>query len=54
MTERADALARLIVLENGEALRDARAEALYSAEFFRWSREEAVRIEGSLAIAPPG
>ena len=54
MTERADALARLMVLENGKALRDARAEALYSAEFFRWYAEEAVRMEGSLAIAPSG
>ena len=54
MTERADALARLMVLENGKALRDARAEALYSAEFFRWYAEEAVRMEGSLSIAPSG
>jgi succinate-semialdehyde dehydrogenase / glutarate-semialdehyde dehydrogenase len=54
MTERADVLARVMVLENGKALRDARAEALYSAEFFRWYAEEAVRIEGSVAIAPSG
>jgi succinate-semialdehyde dehydrogenase / glutarate-semialdehyde dehydrogenase len=54
MTERADALARLMVLENGKALRDARAEAVYSAEFFRWYAEEAVRMEGSVAIAPSG
>jgi succinate-semialdehyde dehydrogenase/glutarate-semialdehyde dehydrogenase len=54
MTERADALARLMVLENGKALRDAKAEALYSAEFFRWYAEEAVRMEGSVQIAPSG
>jgi succinate-semialdehyde dehydrogenase/glutarate-semialdehyde dehydrogenase len=54
MTERADALARLMVLENGKALRDAKAEALYSAEFFRWYAEEAVRMEGSLSVAPSG
>jgi succinate-semialdehyde dehydrogenase/glutarate-semialdehyde dehydrogenase len=54
MTERADALARLMVLENGKALRDARAEALYSAEFFRWYAEEAVRMAGSLQVAPSG
>jgi succinate-semialdehyde dehydrogenase / glutarate-semialdehyde dehydrogenase len=54
MTERADALARLMVLENGKALRDAKAEALYSAEFFRWYAEEAVRMEGSFAVAPSG
>ncbi len=54
MTDRAESLARLMVLENGKALRDARAEALYSAEFFRWYAEEAVRIEGSVQIAPSG
>ncbi len=54
MTERAGALARLMVLENGKALRDARAEALYAAEFFRWYAEEAVRMQGSVQIAPSG
>ena len=54
MTEHADALARLMVLENGKALRDARGEALYSAEFFRWYAEEAVRMEGSVQISPSG
>src|SRR5918997_2524517 len=33
MTERAEALARLIVLENGKALPDARSEIAYAAEF---------------------
>ncbi len=54
MTQRSEQLARLMVLENGKALRDARSEALYSAEFFRWYAEEAVRIDGSLTIAPAG
>jgi succinate-semialdehyde dehydrogenase / glutarate-semialdehyde dehydrogenase len=54
MTERSEQLARLMVLENGKALRDARGEVLYAAEFFRWYAEEAVRIDGSLAIAPSG
>ncbi len=54
MIERADSLAALMALENGKALRDAKAEAVYSAEFFRWYAEEAVRMEGSLAIAPSG
>ena len=40
--------------ENGKALRDARAEATYSAEFFRWYAEEAVRMEGVLMQAPSG
>jgi succinate-semialdehyde dehydrogenase / glutarate-semialdehyde dehydrogenase len=54
MTENADALARLMVVENGKALRDAKAEAAYSAEFFRWYAEEAVRMEGVLMQAPSG
>jgi succinate-semialdehyde dehydrogenase/glutarate-semialdehyde dehydrogenase len=54
MTANAEPLARLMVAENGKALRDARAEAVYSAEFFRWYAEEAVRIEGTLMRAPSG
>jgi succinate-semialdehyde dehydrogenase/glutarate-semialdehyde dehydrogenase len=54
MVDRADALARLMVLENGKALRDAKSEAVYSAEFFRWYAEEAVRMEGSLSVSPSG
>jgi succinate-semialdehyde dehydrogenase/glutarate-semialdehyde dehydrogenase len=54
MTRHADSLARLMVLENGKALRDAKAEATYSAEFFRWYAEEAVRMEGVLMQAPSG
>lgn len=54
MTERADMLARLISLENGKALRDARGEVAYAAEFFRWFAEEAVRITGEFGTAPAG
>src|SRR5690349_13693228 len=54
MTEHAESLARLMVAENGKALRDARAEAAYSAEFFRWYAEEAVRMEGGLMTSPAG
>jgi len=54
MTERAESLARLMSLENGKSLRDARGEAAYAAEFFRWYAEEAVRIEGTLMRAPSG
>jgi succinate-semialdehyde dehydrogenase/glutarate-semialdehyde dehydrogenase len=54
MTKNADALARLMTAENGKALRDAKAEAIYSAEFFRWYAEEAVRMEGVLMQAPSG
>ncbi len=54
MTERSEQLARLMVVENGKALRDARGEILYAAEFFRWYAEEAVRIDGHLSVAPSG
>src|SRR6202042_3737165 len=54
MTERSEQLARLMVVENGKALRDARGEILYAAEFFRWYSEEAVRNTGSLGPAPSG
>ena len=54
MTERSEQLARLMVLENGKALRDARGEIAYAAEFFRWYAEEAVRIDGHLSVAPSG
>jgi succinate-semialdehyde dehydrogenase/glutarate-semialdehyde dehydrogenase len=40
--------------ENGKSLRDARGEAAYAAEFFRWYSEEAVRIEGTVMRAPSG
>jgi succinate-semialdehyde dehydrogenase/glutarate-semialdehyde dehydrogenase len=54
MTERAEDLARLITLENGKALADARGEIGYAAEFFRWYSEEAVRGTGSVMTAPSG
>ncbi|WP_375423870.1 NAD-dependent succinate-semialdehyde dehydrogenase [uncultured Friedmanniella sp.] len=54
MVDRADELALLITAENGKALSDARGEVLYSAEFFRWYAEEAVRIRGDIQVAPGG
>jgi succinate-semialdehyde dehydrogenase / glutarate-semialdehyde dehydrogenase len=54
MIERSEAIARLMVLENGKALRDARGEVVYAAEFFRWYAEEAVRIDGAVTTAPSG
>ena len=44
--------AELITLENGKAYGDAKGEALYSAEFFRWYSEEAVRGIGQISNAP--
>ena len=52
MKRDADYLAKLISLENGKALSDAKGEVNYAAEFFRWYAEEAVRISGDLGFAP--
>jgi succinate-semialdehyde dehydrogenase/glutarate-semialdehyde dehydrogenase len=54
LTERADELARLITLENGKVLAEAKGEITYAAEFFRWFGEEAVRLSGQLTTAPTG
>ena len=54
MIARKDELAYLMALEMGKSLTDARGEAVYAAEFFRWFAEEAVRIGGELRTAPSG
>jgi succinate-semialdehyde dehydrogenase/glutarate-semialdehyde dehydrogenase len=54
MTDRADEIATLISLENGKALPDAKGEATYAAEFFRWYAEETVRMDGMVTTAPSG
>jgi succinate-semialdehyde dehydrogenase/glutarate-semialdehyde dehydrogenase len=51
-SEQKERFARLITLENGKALSDARAEVSYAAEFFRWFSEEAVRNIGQVSQAP--
>jgi len=52
--ERADEFARLISLEMGKTLAEAKGEVVYGAEFFRWFSEEAVRIHGRWMQAPAG
>ncbi len=54
MHDRGEELARLISLENGKSLADARSEVTYAAEFFRWYAEEGVRLRGEVAMAPSG
>ena len=54
LTERADDFARLMTLEMGKTLAEARGEVTYGAEFFRWFSEEAVRIHGRYSPAPSG
>ncbi len=52
MVAEADRLAEIITKENGKVLSDDKGEILYSAEFFRWFSEEAVRINGEFRTAP--
>jgi succinate-semialdehyde dehydrogenase / glutarate-semialdehyde dehydrogenase len=54
LTAERDELAALVVRENGKPLTEARGELGQAAEFLRWFSEEAVRIEGSLGVAPGG
>jgi succinate-semialdehyde dehydrogenase/glutarate-semialdehyde dehydrogenase len=54
LLEHTDELAGLIVREHGKPLADAKGEIAYSAEFFRWNAEEAVRVRGEIAVAPSG
>jgi len=46
--QQSERFAKLITLENGKALSDSRGEVAYSAEFFRWYAEEAVRNIGEM------
>jgi succinate-semialdehyde dehydrogenase/glutarate-semialdehyde dehydrogenase len=54
MHDRGEELARLICLENGKSLLDARSEVSYAAEFFRWYAEEGVRLRGQVGRSPSG
>jgi succinate-semialdehyde dehydrogenase/glutarate-semialdehyde dehydrogenase len=54
MTARAEDFAKLMSQENGKALKDARGEAAYAAEFFRWYSEEAVRNISEISTNPGG
>ncbi|MBT4203724.1 MAG: aldehyde dehydrogenase family protein, partial [Rhodobiaceae bacterium] len=49
MSSRLEDFAKIITLENGKAHGDAIGEATYSAEFFRWFSEEAVRANGLIS-----
>ncbi|MFD5811214.1 MULTISPECIES: NAD-dependent succinate-semialdehyde dehydrogenase [Rhodococcus] len=51
---RGDDFARVITLEMGKTVAEARGEVNYGAEFLRWFAEEAVRIGGRTATAPAG
>lgn len=54
MSSEIEVIATLISRENGKAMPDARGEATYAAEFFRWFAEEAVRTPGDFRKSPSG
>ena len=52
MLEREDDLARLMVLEQGKPLAEARVEVAYAASFYEWFGEEAKRVYGDTVPTP--
>ncbi|MGH1488613.1 MAG: NAD-dependent succinate-semialdehyde dehydrogenase [Acidimicrobiales bacterium] len=54
LVDHTDELGDLITKEHGKPSADAKGEVAYAAEFFRWNAEEAVRIHGSIGMAPSG
>lgn len=54
MVDHIDELSELITAEHGKPLVDSRGEVAYAAEFFRWNSEEAVRLRGTIGLAPSG
>ncbi len=55
MLDHADDLARLITLEQGKPLAEARGEVVYAAGFLEWFAEEAKRVYGQVIPSPwPG
>jgi succinate-semialdehyde dehydrogenase/glutarate-semialdehyde dehydrogenase len=55
MLQHADDLARIITLEQGKPLAEARGEVIYAAGFLEWFGEEAKRVYGAVIPSPwPG
>ena len=52
MSERAEELAALMVLEQGKPLAEARAEIEYALSFYEWFAAEAVRLDGAVVPTP--
>jgi succinate-semialdehyde dehydrogenase/glutarate-semialdehyde dehydrogenase len=52
MLEHEDELSRLMVLEQGKPLAEARAEVAYAASFFEWFGEEGKRVYGDTIPQP--
>ena len=54
LRERVEPIARLLTLEQGKPLTEARAEVLSSAQLFDWCAAEASRIYGRTLVRPTG
>ena len=54
LRDRVDPIARLLTLEQGKPIAEARAEVLSSAQLFEWCGEEATRIYGRTLVRPTG
>lgn len=51
MMDNSDDLAKLITMENGKPLADAKGEVAYAANFLEWFSEEAPRNDGDTITA---
>jgi succinate-semialdehyde dehydrogenase/glutarate-semialdehyde dehydrogenase len=51
LTAKTEDLAQIVTAEQGKPLAEARGEVAYSASYFRWFSEEAVRINGDVIPA---
>lgn len=54
MVDNADDLARIMTLEQGKPLAEAKGEVMYGASFIQWFAEEAKRTYGDTIPAPTG
>ncbi|MGH6785645.1 MAG: NAD-dependent succinate-semialdehyde dehydrogenase [Novosphingobium sp.] len=54
LRERGDEIARLLTLEQGKPIAEARGEIAGSAALFDWCAEEAARIYGRVLVRPTG
>lgn len=54
LRERADHIARILTMEQGKPLAEARGEVISSASLFEWCAAEASRIYGRVLVRPTG
>ncbi len=54
LRERADGIARILTMEQGKPLAEARGEVMSSASLFEWCAAEASRIYGRVLVRPTG